>query len=36
MDAQVETANANRISAMSQFNAGEANAQAQFNATLRD
>lgn len=36
LEAQVETANANRVSALAQFNAGEANAQNQFNASLRD
>lgn len=36
LEAQVETANANRVSALSQFNAGEANAQSQYNATLQD
>ena len=36
LEAQVETANANRISALEQFNAGEANAQAQYNTTLQD
>ena len=36
LEAQVETANANRVSALAQFNAGEANAQAQYNATLQD
>ena len=36
LEAQVETANANRVSALSQFNAGEANAQAQYNTTLQD
>ena len=36
LEAQVETANKNRVSAMAQFNAGEANSIAQFNASLRD
>tara|TARA_S200002703_G_scaffold678_4_gene1231 strand:- start:8791 stop:10125 length:1335 start_codon:yes stop_codon:yes gene_type:complete len=36
LEAQVETANANRVSALAQFNAGEANAQTQYNATLQD
>lgn len=33
---QVETANANRVSAMNQFNVSQANAMAQYNATLAD
>ena len=36
MDAQIETANANRSVAVDQFNAGEANAVNQFNASLLD
>jgi hypothetical protein len=36
LEAQVETANKNRVSAMAQFNAGEANSVSQFNASLRD
>ena len=36
MDAQIETANANRAVAVDQFNAGEANAVNQFNASLLD
>jgi hypothetical protein len=36
LEAQVETANANRVSALAQFNAGEANAQNQFNASIQD
>tara|TARA_R110002167_G_scaffold18314_1_gene68856 strand:+ start:41 stop:1363 length:1323 start_codon:yes stop_codon:yes gene_type:complete len=36
LEAQVETANANRVSALSQFNAGEANAQSQFNTSIAD
>ena len=36
LEAQVETANANRVSALAQFNAGETNAQAQYNASLKD
>ena len=36
LEAQIETANANRVSALSQFNAGEANAQNQFNTSIRD
>jgi len=36
LEAQVETANKNRVSAMNQFNAGEANSQNQFNATVKD
>ena len=36
LEAQVETANKNRVSAMAQFNAGEANSVAQFNSSLRD
>ena len=36
LEAQVETANANRVSALAQFNAGEANAQNQFNASIKD
>ena len=36
LEAQVETANKNRVSAMAQYNAGEANSVAQFNSSLRD
>ena len=36
LEAQIETANANRVSALSQFNAGEANAQNQLNASIKD
>jgi|TARA_R110000822_G_scaffold216915_5_gene351430 hypothetical protein len=36
LEAQVETANANRVSALAQFNAGETNAQSQFNASMVD
>ena len=36
LEAQVETANKNRVSAMAQFNSGEANSVAQFNSSLRD
>ena len=36
LEAQVETANKNRVSAMAQFNAGEVNSVAQFNSSLRD
>jgi len=36
LEAQIETANANRVSALSQFNAGEANAQNQFNTSMVD
>ena len=36
LEAQIETANANRVSALAQFNAGEANAQTQYNTTLQD
>lgn len=36
LEAQVETANANRVSALAQFNAGEANAQNQFNTSIKD
>ena len=36
MDAQIETANANRAVAVDQFNAGEENAINQFNASLLD
>lgn len=36
LEAQIETANANRVSALSQFNAGETNAQNQFNASMVD
>ena len=36
LEAQVETANANRVSALAQFNAGETNAQSQYNASLKD
>ena len=36
LEAQIETANANRVSALAQFNAGETNAQNQFNASMVD
>ena len=36
LEAQVETPNKNRVSAMAQYNAGEANSVAQFNSSLRD
>ena len=36
LEAQIETANANRVSALSQFNAGESNAQNQFNTSMVD
>lgn len=36
LGSQVETANANRVAAMRQFNTGEANAMTQFDAQVRD
>ena len=36
LGAQVDTANANRVSAMEQFNVSEANSMSQFNTTVRD